>query len=293
MYDCLEGVADRDLVDDLPGPWVDERRGDLGRTGAEVGPVARDGGPERTRGNDDQLPRRHDGRLVGDPPVVQPRTGRTETAAGRHVPDHQQAVAGEGVQPVPRRVDHGGPHDAAGTGEDLLLRPPPRRRVDVPQDGCTLGSPTVTPHVPSGATSRSFTGPGSASNCCRIRPPTSYSVTVPSLPRRAAPAGNARNSKYVAGSSVGSSSGMIRPVCRSANATELARVVDQHGGRAVGGQLSLEVVRRAGRGPQDGRLPPAPVVEVDVDHPPRRRRRRRPCRRRAVGPADHRAAPPR
>ena len=84
-----------------------------------------------------------------------------------------------------------------------------------------LAAPTVTPHVPSGATSRSIAAPGSASNCCRIWPAVSYSVTVPSLPRRTAPVGSARNSKNVPWSSVGASSGTTRLVSRSANATDL------------------------------------------------------------------------
>jgi hypothetical protein len=57
-----------------------------------------------------------------------------------------------------------------------------------------LWAPTVTPQLPSGATSMSIAAPGSASNCWRIRPSVSYSVTVPSLPRSAAPVASARNS---------------------------------------------------------------------------------------------------
>ena len=117
-------------------------------------------------------------------------------------------------------------------------------------------APTVTPHVPSGATSRSITAPGSASNCCRIRPSVSYSVTVPSLPRRAAPVGSARNSKNVAGSSVGASSGDLPTGLQVGERDGPARNVDQHGGRAVVGQLRLEVVQ-AGRARSPARRSPA------------------------------------
>ena len=82
-------------------------------------------------------------------------------------------------------------------------------------------APTVTPHVPSGATSRSFIWPGSASNCCRIRPSRRTAARSPSLPRSAARWGARGTRSTSPGRPSGPRAATCRPVSRSANATDL------------------------------------------------------------------------